>query len=320
MPKIKFECDGDIDQETINEFLELAARKQVACKYETRKAILAKLESGAAKSERDAVRQVAEETGQKESTVSQRNQRAKKEEVYTKSQNVYTEPDEPLKWTCTICGRSYPMDQRQCPCCEGEDDRSQEPKPHKREKKKEESPKQEALLSERYGNSPVEKNVAETALKVLKRELAKKFHPDKGGTDEEQQTVNFLLEEFERFFITDPERFAGIWAEVGVGTATVTKMLAEKINEHALEHEQVSPEALRLRIHYKENGKVIRRKSTDKPTDDTEDDQQQEPTWTCTECGGTFPLSQTTCNCPGRPRWIHPGRRCLYTNDRISLM
>ena len=89
MPKIIIECDGDISQEDIDKILEQAAKKQVSCKYETRNAVLAKVKSGAAKSEHDAEKQVAAETGEKLATVHKRNQRAKKE-IGTKNQDVPT--------------------------------------------------------------------------------------------------------------------------------------------------------------------------------------------------------------------------------------
>jgi len=89
LPKIIIECDGDISQKDIDKILEQAARKQVSCKYETRKAVLAKVKSGAARSEHDAEKQVAAETGEKLATVHKRNQRAKKE-VGTKNQDVPT--------------------------------------------------------------------------------------------------------------------------------------------------------------------------------------------------------------------------------------
>jgi FtsZ-binding cell division protein ZapB len=94
MPRVNFQCDAnDIGLKMIEEFVEFAAQKQVKCKFETRKQVKAKLESGAAKSEHDAEKQVAEETGEKFDTVRKRNQRAKKaeEKVGTKSQNVPTE-------------------------------------------------------------------------------------------------------------------------------------------------------------------------------------------------------------------------------------
>jgi hypothetical protein len=178
MARVKFECDGDIDQDTIDELLELAAQKQMSCKYETRKAVLAKLESGAAESERDAVRQVAEETGQTEETVRSRNKRAKKEELGSKTQNEPT------------------------------------PEPKRPQKRKEETSEPEVLLPERYGNSSLEKTVAETALKALKRELAKKFHPDAGGSEAAQQVVNYLLDKFETQFIINPERFKGTYKQI----------------------------------------------------------------------------------------------------------
>lgn len=190
MPRIKFECDGDIDQETINEFLELAARKQVSCKYETRKAILAKLEAGAAESEREAERQIAEETGQKFRTVHNRNQRAKKKEreLDSKSQNESTTDDEPT-WTCTECGGTFPMSQTTCDCT----NQPEEPQPQPQQRKRKEEPPREPILLESYGTSVPEKKVAETAMKILKRELAKKFHPDAGGSEAEQQVVNYLI-------------------------------------------------------------------------------------------------------------------------------
>ena len=89
MPKIIIECDGDISQKEIDKILEQAAKKQVSCKYETRKAVLAKVQSGAAKSEHDAEKQVSAETGEKLDTVHKRNQRAKKE-FGTNNQDVPT--------------------------------------------------------------------------------------------------------------------------------------------------------------------------------------------------------------------------------------
>lgn len=89
MSKIIIECDGEIGQEELDMILEQAAKKQVSCKYETRKAVLAKVKSGVAKSEHDAEKQVAAETGEKLATVHKRNQRAKKE-VGTKNQVVPT--------------------------------------------------------------------------------------------------------------------------------------------------------------------------------------------------------------------------------------
>jgi len=124
MTKIKFECDGNIDQGTINELFELAAKKQISCKYETRAAVKAKVESGAAKSEYDAEKQVAEETGEKLATVHKRNQRAKKEEVGTKNKNVPTAepetaedwPDGDPEWTCAECDQTWTMDVEECSC------------------------------------------------------------------------------------------------------------------------------------------------------------------------------------------------------------
>lgn len=107
-------------------------------------------------------------------------------------------------WTCTECGGTFPLSQTTCNC-PGSQPQEEPPK-----ERKESPPKQDPPRIKEYGCSPIERKVAETGLTILKRHLSMKFHPDKGGTDEEQQTVNFLLEEFERFFITDPERFAGI--------------------------------------------------------------------------------------------------------------
>lgn len=116
MPKIKFECDGDIDQNTIDELLEVAAKKQVSCKFETRAAVVAKVESGAAKSEREAERQVADETGENEETVRSRNKRAKKAELGSKNQDEPTHggarpgAGRPLEREhrppCTQCGKN----------------------------------------------------------------------------------------------------------------------------------------------------------------------------------------------------------------------
>jgi hypothetical protein len=105
-------------------------------------------------------------------------------------------------WTCTECDGVYPMDQFPCPHCDPETEEEQEPAP----KTKQPDPPR----IKEYGCSPVERKVADEAVKVLKRHLAKKFHPDAGGSEEEQQTVNFLIEKFEQFFITNPEIFAGI--------------------------------------------------------------------------------------------------------------
>jgi hypothetical protein len=90
LPKIIIECDGDISQNDIDKILEQAAKKQVSCKYGTRNAVLAKVKSGAARSEHDAEKQVAAETGEKLATVHKRNQRAKKKEIGTKNQDVPT--------------------------------------------------------------------------------------------------------------------------------------------------------------------------------------------------------------------------------------
>lgn len=68
------------------------------------------------------------------------------------------------------------------------------------------------VFEKSYGNSPLEKEVAKKAMTILKRELSKIYHPDKGGTDEQQQTVNFLIDEFERYLIINPEEFAGLSA------------------------------------------------------------------------------------------------------------
>ncbi len=111
---VKFECNAnDIGLRLIEEFVEFAAQKQVTCKFETRKQIVAKVESGAADSERDAERQIAAETGEKVDTVHKRNQRAKKG-VGTKPTIVPTSPTppspRPQTWSCSVCGGTFPMD------------------------------------------------------------------------------------------------------------------------------------------------------------------------------------------------------------------
>lgn len=63
-----------------------------------------------------------------------------------------------------------------------------------------------------WGNSKAEKKMAAEAMTILKREMSKKYHPDKGGTDDQQKAVNFMLEEFERYFIINPDKFADVIA------------------------------------------------------------------------------------------------------------
>lgn len=114
MPKIKLTCDAnDVGQKLLEELIEFAAQKQVACKFETRKAVVSKIESGAASTEREAARQIAEETGEPLATIRTRNLRAKKK-MDSKLKNESTLQT----WTCTECGESHSMDVDKCSCTE----------------------------------------------------------------------------------------------------------------------------------------------------------------------------------------------------------
>lgn len=75
-----------------------------------------------------------------------------------------------------------------------------------------------------------------------------------------------------------------IEAKAGAGTATVTKMLADIINKKALPQDQVTGEALTQRVRQNEGLKMSNR-------------QNKPQTWTCSDCGGTFPMDQEECNC-----------------------
>jgi len=68
-------------------------------------------------------------------------------------------------------------------------------------------------------------------------------------------------------------------AQTGAGTATVARVLADKINDGAAPGDRVSEDALRMRVDYHERGKC--RKSSDKPAPETKPEpKQQKPAQT----------------------------------------
>ena len=78
-----------------------------------------------------------------------------------------------------------------------------------------------------------------------------------------------------------------IEAKTGGGTATVARMVADEINKTATPGDRVSGEKLRNRINNQERVKCVN--NTDKTPDPL--------TWTCSDCGGDFPVDQEDCNC-----------------------
>jgi hypothetical protein len=163
MAKIKFECDANnIGLKMIEEFVEFAANKQVTCKYETRKLVIAKIESGAATSERDAERQVAEETGEKENTVHKRNQRAKKQAVGTKPENVPTA-------VCTVDGCENPRVSKKTRCSNCD-----------KAKRKQERKKKAAAVNIKKNTKWFEPVIASFSIEFRYRQLLEKHRTEKG--------------------------------------------------------------------------------------------------------------------------------------------
>ena len=91
-------------------------------------------------------------------------------------------------------------------------------------------------------------------------------------------------------------------AQIGAGTATVTRVLAEEINKDAAPRDRVTGEQLRQRTRYNEDPSIWQN-SPNKPTEpETADDWPDgEPTWTCKNCGGEFPVAETECYCQKNP-------------------
>lgn len=94
-------CEN-IDDNEAEELLERLSELQSKCKIETAKQIQARIESGAAKSEREASRQIAGEIGESEETVKKRAYRGKKA-LGTVVPNDTTAENDSEKSGCSGC-------------------------------------------------------------------------------------------------------------------------------------------------------------------------------------------------------------------------
>jgi hypothetical protein len=83
--------------------------------------------------------------------------------------------------------------------------------------------------------------------------------------------------------------------ETGAGTATVTKALAEKINEGAAPGDKVTGEKLRDRVRYA-GGETKMGNSPDKP-----EKAKKLEIWTCANCGKDSPTTEGFCNSCAAP-------------------
>lgn len=209
-----FECDVD----NPDEVLEMMAEQQMRCKIRTAKQAESMLNTGAVRSEREAARVIAKETGEFENTVRQRIKRGKKamgtsvpKKKTTKAQKQNSDVKKTKafqEWESSLNERELILLERACIA----ENREQSLKVREydlelkmirfeQERLEFENEKIEFLFDNSFfRRSFQDPEMAKKVFNVGFRKLAMKYHPDHGGDSKKMKRLNSLKQDLDNNF------------------------------------------------------------------------------------------------------------------------